>query len=128
MDRGWEHANWVAVGPRNAERTSGSSRSVRHCQSLHKVRFNQLVFGHLPITSAVDGTLGLQGEGHSSDAVTDGTLACWGDAIGEPADATTDPYNTMTARGVHTCAIAIDGPITCWPRTTDGVDWTNAGG
>jgi cysteine-rich repeat protein len=80
------------------------------------------------------------GEYHTCGVKQDGTLWCWGgNALGElgndsiaalPDSQTNDPvqvldasgrvWQSVSAGGAHTCAIAVDGSIACWGDNTDG--------
>ena len=56
--------------------------------------------------------------GHSCALRTDGTIACWGEAGGNPDNGITQvpagTYKAITARYDYSCALSVAGAITCW--------------
>ena len=81
------------------------------------------------------------GDRHSCALDTDGTITCWGEAYGEtptgvrwaatdPTRTTTEPdptpneasvaYRSVSAGGLHSCAIRADDTIVCWGNNVFG--------
>ena len=59
---------------------------------------------------------------------TDNTITCWGSNDDGRADAPAGTYKTVTAGGLHSCALATDNTITCWGPvpSPEGVRWVSS--
>ena len=89
-----------------------------------------------PFASGTTATNVSTGYGHSCAILSDGSVACWGlNDRGQLGDGTTTdrltPTQTLSlgtgrtavsisASGMHTCAILDDGSVACWGRNTNG--------
>ena len=93
----------------------------------------------IQVGSAVDWVALAAGHWHTCGVKLDGTLWCWGDnqygQLGSDADALQDPgptqvgtdtdWTSVTAGGLHTCALKADHTLWCWgdnPYGQLGVD------